>query len=163
MYEGHFCWCDRAVFEASSHSQAEICLGENTRAALPPVKEAVFWENSKPGVLSTGPDRLARKILALIKMVENPNVYFALRDNKFTCKGIHVDTCPSLHRDDFAGLPGECLICSTRTAKLLYACTQQTWSVSLSRTPPWQAWKPLPQSCMRPTNTGHTLPLQELL
>lgn len=33
-------------------------------------------------------------------MVENPNMYFALRAAKFTCKGSHMYICPALHGDD---------------------------------------------------------------
>lgn len=147
----------------------------------------MFWEHCKPRVL-TG---YQESSLHLWMWLKTPNTYFALRDNKFTRKCIHMDACPSLYRDDFAGqdniftawiktifqfgyqsnfhffflwllLPGECFICSTRTAKLLYAYTQQTWGVCLSCTPLGQVWKPLPQSCMRPTNTGHPLPVQRL-
>lgn len=97
-----FCWCDSCI--SSITPLPGWNLFERKHKSSPsPSKAKLFWEHCKPGVLPTGPDRLARKILALIKVAENPNMYFALRDNKFTCKGIHMDTCPSLHRDDFAG------------------------------------------------------------
>lgn len=51
MYEGHFCWYGKVVFEASSQFQTEICLGDYRGAAVPLVNQAVFSEECKLGLL----------------------------------------------------------------------------------------------------------------
>lgn len=181
MYEGHFCWCDRAVFEASSLFQAEILWEATREQACPrnarcPARSSRQVSKEDPCIYEYG-----WKPHTCILLWETTN----LPARAFTWTPAHHYTEMTLLVKTFSQhgpkqfsvwlpkqfplfflwllLPGECLICFTRTAKLLYACTQQTWEgVCFACTPLGQDWKPLPQSCMRPTNTGHTLPVQGL-
>lgn len=71
------------------------------------LSQATFSEQHNPGVLSTGPDRLARKILAFTNMVENPQYVFCFESCQVDLRGhshVHLPIITQRWlRGDFAG------------------------------------------------------------